>query len=97
MLTGVPVSAGIVPFQGSFLLDLTLKHCGIQIQGVPLRAQRRPCICHSVIGSKKRWISPIPNFRNRLQIVSAVGKRVGGGVIPNGRVAVGSIWFGEVQ
>src|ERR1039458_8731425 len=41
MMTGPPVPARVVPFQRSFLFAVALKHGGIHVQGVALRAYRQ--------------------------------------------------------
>src|SRR5207253_9163239 len=40
-LTWPPVTARVVPLQGSFLLAVALKHRGIHVKGVALRTQRQ--------------------------------------------------------
>jgi hypothetical protein len=41
MMTGPPVTPRVVPFQGSFLFAVTLKHGRIHVQGITLTPQRQ--------------------------------------------------------
>src|ERR1700739_1547462 len=75
MVAGPSVLAWVVPLERAFLRAVTLEHGRVQIQGVAFAAYRQPF--HHPF--RKRVEEPVHvahlEPRNRLQMVSSVGKR----------------------